>query len=81
MIELLVALGAVMIYIMFRFTGKFAVGAVSALAHDVVIVIGAFSIFGWTANLPELAALLAVIGYSLTIPLLCRIEYGKIFVQ
>ena len=62
---LLVALGAVMIYIMFRFTGKFAVGAVSALAHDVVIVIGAFSIFGWTANLPELAALLAVIGYSL----------------
>ena len=39
---LLVALGAVMTYIMFRFTGKFAVGAVSALEHDVVIVIGAF---------------------------------------
>ncbi len=62
---LLVALGAVMIYIMWRFTGKFAVGAVTALVHDVVIVVGAFSVFRWTFNLPELAALLAVIGYSL----------------
>ena len=62
---LLVALGAVMIYIMWRFTGKFAIGAVTALVHDVVIVVGAFSVFQWTFNLPELAALLAVIGYSL----------------
>ena len=64
-LALLVALGAVMIYIMWRFTGKFAVGAVAALIHDVVIVIGAFAVFQWTFNLPELAALLAVIGYSL----------------
>ena len=62
---LLVALGAVMVYIMWRFTGKFAVGAVTALVHDVAIVVGAFSLFRWTFNLPELAALLAVIGYSL----------------
>ena len=62
---LLVALGAVMVYIMWRFTGKFAIGAVTALVHDVVIVVGAFSVFQWTFNLPELAALLAVIGYSL----------------
>lgn len=64
-IALLVALGVVMFYIMWRFTGKFALGAVAALVHDVVITVGAFSVFQWTFNLPELAALLAVIGYSL----------------
>ena len=51
-----------MVYIMFRFTGKFAV---AALAHDVVITLGAFAVFRWTFNLAELAAALAVIGYSL----------------
>ena len=64
-LALLVALGVVMFYIMWRFTGKFSVGAVTALVHDVVLVVGAFSVFQWTFNLPELAALLAVIGYSL----------------
>ncbi len=64
-LALLVALAMVMIYIMFRFTGKFAIGAVVALIHDVVIVVGVFSVFQMTFNLPELAALLAVIGYSL----------------
>ena len=64
-LALLVALGAVMVYIMWRFTGKFGVGAVTALIHDVVLVVGAFAISRWTFNLPELAALLAVIGYSL----------------
>ena len=64
-LALLVALGVVMFYIMWRFTGKFSLGAVAALIHDVLIVVGAFAVFGWTFNLPELAALLAVIGYSL----------------
>jgi len=64
-LALLVALGVVMLYIMWRFTGKFAVGAVTALVHDVIVTVGAFSVFQWTFNLPELAALLAVIGYSL----------------
>ena len=64
-LALLVALGVVMVYIMLRFTGKFAIGAAAALVHDVLIVIGLFSLFQWTFNLPELAALLAVIGYSL----------------
>ncbi len=64
-LALLVALGAVMLYIMWRFTGKFSVGAVVALVHDVLLVVGAFAVFRWTFNLPELAALLAVIGYSL----------------
>ena len=64
-LALLVALISVMIYIMFRFTGKFALGAVAALIHDVIIVLGVFSLMRWRFNLAELAALLAVIGYSL----------------
>ncbi|MCY3626917.1 MAG: protein translocase subunit SecF [Gammaproteobacteria bacterium] len=64
-LALLIALISVMIYIMFRFTGKFALGAVAALIHDVIIVLGIFSLMRWRFNLAELAALLAVIGYSL----------------
>ena len=64
-LAVLVALGVVMLYIMFRFTGKFSVGAVVALVHDVVIAVGAFAIFGWSFDLSVLAAMLAVIGYSL----------------
>jgi len=50
---------------MFRFTGKFALSAVIALVHDVIITLGAFSLFRWSFDLPSLAAVLAVIGYSL----------------
>ncbi len=64
-LALLVALGLVMIYIMLRFLFKFALGAVVALIHDVLIVLGVFSLFQWEFSLPVLAALLAVIGYSL----------------
>lgn len=64
-LALLAALIVVMIYILIRFTKQFAVGAVVALVHDVLIVLGLFSIFQWTFDLPALAALLAVIGYSL----------------
>jgi preprotein translocase subunit SecF len=60
----LVALAAVMVYMMFRFTSKFGIGAVIALIHDVVVTIGAFAVFQWTFDLPTLAAVLAVIGYS-----------------
>jgi preprotein translocase subunit SecF len=52
-------------YIMFRFQWKFAVGSVAALIHDVIIVIGLFSIFQLPFDLSVLAAVLAVIGYSL----------------
>ncbi|MFT6028600.1 MAG: preprotein translocase subunit SecF [Oleiphilaceae bacterium] len=62
---LLLALGLVMIYVALRFQFKFSVGAVAALIHDVIIVIGFFSILGWDFDLTVLAALLAVIGYSL----------------
>ena len=64
-LALLAALIVVMIYILIRFTRQFAVGAVAALIHDVLIVLGLFSVFRWTFDLPALAALLAVIGYSL----------------
>ena len=64
-LALLAALIVVMIYIFFRFTKLFSIGAVTALAHDVVIVLGVFSFFQWTFDLTVLAALLAVIGYSL----------------
>ena len=64
-LALLAALIVVMIYILFRFTKLFSIGAVTALAHDVVIVLGVFSFLQWTFDLTVLAALLAVIGYSL----------------
>ena len=61
----LVALGMILLYVAFRFQYKFALGAVAALGHDVVIILGLFSIFAWDFDLSVLAALLAVIGYSL----------------
>ena len=62
---LLAALLVMMVYIMFRFQFKFAIGALLALVHDVLIVLGFFSIFYIGFNLTVLAAILAVIGYSL----------------
>ena len=62
---LLIALLIMTIYIMFRFQYKFAVGAILALAHDVLIVLGFFSLLSIDFDLTVLAAVLAVIGYSL----------------
>ena len=62
---MLVALFMILMYVAFRFQYKFALGAVAALGHDVVIILGLFSIFSWDFDLTVLAALLAVIGYSL----------------
>ncbi|MDX1635044.1 MAG: protein translocase subunit SecF [Marinobacter sp.] len=62
---LLLALAVVLIYVGMRFQFKFGVAAVVPLAHDVIIVLGVFSLFQWTFDLSVLAALLAVIGYSL----------------
>jgi preprotein translocase subunit SecF len=64
-LALLMALFVVMLYVAFRFQFKFSVGAVLALFHDVVIILGLFSIFQWDFDLTVFAALLAVIGYSL----------------
>ena len=75
-IALLVALGGILIYISIRFQLKSAVGAILALVHDVIITIGAFSILQMEFDLSVLAAILAVIGYSLndTVVVLDRIR-------
>ena len=64
-IAMLTALGLVMLYVAFRFQIKFALGAVLALAHDVIVTLGFFSLTGLEFDLTVLAALLAVVGYSL----------------
>ena len=62
---MLVALGIIMVYIAIRFQFKFSVGAVVALAHDVIITLGIFSVFQMEFDLNTLAAILAIVGYSL----------------
>ena len=64
-LALLVALGIVMMYVAMRFQYKFGVAAVLALMHDVIVVLGVISLFHLTFDLTVMAALLAVIGYSL----------------
>ena len=62
---MLVALFMILLYVAFRFQYKFGLGAVAALGHDVIIILGCFSVFAWDFDLTVIAALLAVIGYSL----------------
>jgi len=64
-LAMLYALGGILVYVMIRFTLKFSLGAIAALVHDVVIVLGFFALTRMEFDLPVLAALLAVIGYSL----------------
>jgi preprotein translocase subunit SecF len=64
-LAMLLALGLIMVYIAFRFQFKFALSAVIALIHDVIITLGFFSVTGMEFDLTVLAAVLAVIGYSL----------------
>jgi len=64
-LALLLALAVVMLYVAARFQFKFSVGAVVALMHDVIIILGVFSVFQFEFDLTVMAALLAVIGYSL----------------
>ena len=64
-LAMLYALLGILIYVTFRFEWRFAVGSIVALIHDVLITIGLFSLFQMEFSLPVLAAVLAVIGYSL----------------
>lgn len=64
-LALVYALIGVMIYVAFRFEWKFSLGSVAALIHDIIITVGLFSLLSLEFTLPVLAALLAVIGYSL----------------
>jgi preprotein translocase subunit SecF len=63
-VALILVVVGIMIYLSFRFEWKFAVAAIVANMHDVILVIGIFAIFGWEFSLPVLAAILAVLGYS-----------------
>jgi preprotein translocase subunit SecF len=88
-LAILYALIGILIYISLRFEFKFAVGAVAALVHDVMITLGMFSLTGRELSLPVIAAFLTVVGYSLndTIVIYDRIRedrrklYGKSFVE
>ncbi len=64
-LAMLIALVCILIYVWLRFEWKFSIGSVAALAHDVTITLGIFSVFQFDFSLPVLAAVLAVIGYSL----------------
>ena len=64
-LAMLIALVLIFVYVMLRFRWKFAAGTISALVHDVLVVVGFFSIFGFGFDLTILAAILATIGYSL----------------
>ncbi|MDX1481303.1 MAG: protein translocase subunit SecF [Woeseiaceae bacterium] len=64
-LAMIFALLMIFAYVMFRFQWKFAAGSVAALAHDVIITIGFFSVFQIDFDLSVVAAILAVIGYSL----------------
>lgn len=65
LLALAVALGGMLIYVAVRFQFKLGVGAILALFHDAIVVLGVFAIFGWPFDLTVLAAVLALIGYSL----------------
>ncbi|GAB6049311.1 protein translocase subunit SecF [Hydrogenophilus islandicus] len=63
-LALLIVVVGIVIYLAFRFEWRFAIAAIIANLHDVVIIIGFFSLFQWEFSLPVLAAVLAVLGYS-----------------
>ena len=64
-LAILYALIGILIYVAFRFEYRFALGSISALIHDVIITLGFFSVFQLEFDLTVLAAILAIIGYSL----------------
>lgn len=64
-LAVLLALGAIILYVSIRFEYRFALGAAIALLHDPILILGLFSIFQIKFDLTALAAILAVIGYSL----------------
>ena len=65
MLSIVYAMMGILVYITLRFQFRFALGAIAALVHDVLITIGVFSVFGKEFTLPVVAALLTIIGYSL----------------
>ena len=64
-LAMIIALLLIFVYVMIRFQWKFAAGAVAALVHDVIVTVGFFAVFNLPFDLTVVAAVLAVIGYSL----------------
>ncbi len=64
-LAILYALGLILIYISIRFEFKYAIGAIAALTHDVLITLGIFSLLGYEISLAVIAAFLTIVGYSL----------------
>ena len=64
-IAMLLALAGILVYVAFRFHWKFSLGAILSLVHDVIMVLGVFALFQIPFDLTTLAAVLAIIGYSL----------------
>jgi len=62
---ILLALVAILVYISWRFRLRYAIGAVAAILHDVIIALGIFALFGVEVNLATIAAFLTIVGYSL----------------
>ena len=60
------AMGAIMIYVMFRFTASFAIGGIVALIHDLLMALGIFTLFGFEYSVPVVASFLILIGYSMS---------------
>ncbi|MGH1365212.1 MAG: protein translocase subunit SecF [Calditrichia bacterium] len=65
LMAILISMALILVYIMFRFELRFGVGAVTALAHDIILTLGVFSIFDIEITVPIIAAVLTIIGYSL----------------
>ncbi len=65
LLAILYAMIGILIYVTWRFEFRFAVGAILALLHDVMVTLGVFSLFGREVDLPVIAAFLAIVGYSL----------------
>lgn len=65
LMAILYAMVGILIYVTLRFEFRYALGAIIAIAHDVIITVGAFAVTGFEISLPVIAAILAVIGYSL----------------
>ncbi|WP_257309671.1 protein translocase subunit SecD [Geothrix fuzhouensis] len=59
------ALGAILVYVMFRFTASFAVGGIVALIHDMLMALALFAAFGYEFNVPVVASFLTLMGYSM----------------
>jgi len=65
LMAILYAMAGILIYVTLRFEFRYALGAIIAIAHDVIVTVGAFAVTGFEISLPVIAAILAVIGYSL----------------